>query len=169
MPGLMLVLLLGAVLAVGPVRGEEGDCPEFECPAKVLFNNLCTHETRSECRLYVINFFKSSQSLSSHTIISLYILFLIYPPPAFLHLIIVLLPLIFMQYYFPMSSLFSVFCLFICSYLSCPDFLFCSSTKRVPLTEGRHELVLLEMNPDYQYLALRMEAISVGMCICICE
>jgi hypothetical protein len=40
MPGLMLVLLLGAVLAVGPVRGEEGDCPEFECPAKVNYNKF---------------------------------------------------------------------------------------------------------------------------------
>jgi hypothetical protein len=40
MLGLMLgVLLLGAVLAVGPVRGEEGDCPEFECPAKVALTN----------------------------------------------------------------------------------------------------------------------------------
>jgi hypothetical protein len=39
MPGLMLVLLLGAVLAVVPVRGEEGDCPEFECPAKVELTN----------------------------------------------------------------------------------------------------------------------------------
>jgi hypothetical protein len=37
MLGLMLVLLLGAVFAVGPVRGEEGDCPEFECPAKVIY------------------------------------------------------------------------------------------------------------------------------------
>jgi hypothetical protein len=39
MLGHMLVLLLGAVLAVGPVRGEEGDCPEFECPAKVVLTN----------------------------------------------------------------------------------------------------------------------------------
>jgi hypothetical protein len=36
----MLVVLLGAVLAVGPVRGEEGDCPEFECPAKVIYNKF---------------------------------------------------------------------------------------------------------------------------------
>ncbi len=131
MQTLKLLLLLGTVLAVVPVRGEEGDCPEFECPAKVLSNNFCTLETQRECRLHVIQLSKSSQSLSFRTVFSVAVLclssscfFTFHNRSAtpYLHAIL-------------FSSVISFLCIlsFICSYLSGPDFLFVLQHKECPL------------------------------------
>jgi hypothetical protein len=79
----MLVLLLGAVLAVSTVRGEEGDCPEFECPAKVIYNKFELIIQYVIVRANVIRVFRF-QILSSLQSIVTFLKFSVYaPPPSF--------------------------------------------------------------------------------------